>query len=149
MTAPTRDLVLTLHLAATAAMTGLIWFVQVVHYPLMSQVGGDVFMAYERAHVRLTGGVVGPFMLLEAACAVVLILPGVLEGRMLSAAWAGLALLLVVWVATALASVPMHARLEQGFDAAAHAWLVRGNWIRTIAWSARLLLIVCWLRPRG
>ena len=78
-----------------------------------------------------------------------LILPGVLEGRMLSAAWLGLALLLVVWVATALASVPMHARLEQDFDPAAHAWLVRGNWIRTAAWSARLVLIICWLRPRG
>jgi hypothetical protein len=29
-----------LHLAATLYMVGVIWFVQVVHYPLFSKVGG-------------------------------------------------------------------------------------------------------------
>jgi hypothetical protein len=40
------------HLAATAAMVGLIWFVQVVHYPLFASVGADEFVAYENAHTR-------------------------------------------------------------------------------------------------
>jgi hypothetical protein len=39
----------------------------------------------------------------------------------------------------------MHRRLEQGFDLAAHRQLVRGNWIRTIAWSLRGLLAVLML----
>jgi hypothetical protein len=142
-----REWLLTLNLAATAAMTGLIWFVQVVHYPLMERVGREVFAAYEREHVQLTGPVVGPPMLVELACALGLVLPGVLEGRALVAAWVALALLGVVWVATATASVPMHARLVNGFDPAAHAWLVNGNWIRTVAWTARLAIAVLWLRP--
>ncbi len=34
---------LTSHLVATAAMVGLIWFVQVVHYPLFAAVGSGGF----------------------------------------------------------------------------------------------------------
>ena len=43
---------LVVHLAATAAMCGLIWFVQVVHYPLFAGVGDDGFTAYEQRHQR-------------------------------------------------------------------------------------------------
>ena len=38
--------------AATAwYLTGLIWFVQRVNYPLMREVGDDAFVAYENRHV--------------------------------------------------------------------------------------------------
>ena len=57
------------HVAATAAMTGLIWFVQLVHYPLFARVGVADFTAYEREHVRRTGLLVAPLMLLEALTA--------------------------------------------------------------------------------
>ncbi len=43
-------ILLAVHLAATAAMTGLIWFVQVVHYPLFDLVGRAQFVGYEAAH---------------------------------------------------------------------------------------------------
>ena len=56
---------LSLHLAATAVMTGLIWFVQVVHYPLFAAVGAEQFVAYEVAHQRRTSFVVGLPMLVE------------------------------------------------------------------------------------
>ena len=61
--------ILLLHAAATVFMTGLIWFVQVVHYPLFSAVGRDRFSEYEGRHSRLTGRVVGAPMLLELATA--------------------------------------------------------------------------------
>ena len=60
------------HAAATGVMTGLIWFVQVVHYPLLARVGAASFVEYERAHVRRTTWVVAPAMLVEAATAIVL-----------------------------------------------------------------------------
>jgi hypothetical protein len=54
--------VLLLQAAATLFMTGVIWFVQVVHYPLMARVGAAGFPDYEAAHARLTGYVVvGPW----------------------------------------------------------------------------------------
>ena len=57
------ELLLLAHAGTTLFMVGLVWFVQVVHYPLFGRVGEDEFVAYS----RLTGWVVGPPMLLEAA----------------------------------------------------------------------------------
>lgn len=59
--------------AATLFMTGLIWFVQVVHYPLFGSAGRDIFAGYERAHQRRTGWVVGPPMLVELATALAML----------------------------------------------------------------------------
>ena len=50
---------------ATVFMVGLIWFVQIVHYPLYANVGREQFPEYEALHNRLTTWVVGPAMLLE------------------------------------------------------------------------------------
>lgn len=124
-------------------MTGLIWFVQVVHYPLMSAVGASGFAAYHAAHSRLTTLVVGPLMLMEAACAVWIALE-----RPSTVAWVGLGLLAVVWGATFFVSVPRHNLLAAGFDAAVVDSLVATNWIRTIAWTARALL-AAWLIAGG
>ncbi len=76
---------------ATFAMTGLIWFVQVVHYPLFRSVGAPGYAAYQAEHMRLATLVVGPLMLLEAATALWLVLdrPAFVSPAQ---AWAGLAL---------------------------------------------------------
>lgn len=66
---PTAALVLATHLAATAAMVGLIWFVQIVHYPLFALVGTAEFPRYEAAHTRSTSFVVGPAMAVEGISA--------------------------------------------------------------------------------
>jgi sterol desaturase/sphingolipid hydroxylase (fatty acid hydroxylase superfamily) len=63
------------NLAATWFMVGLIWFVQVVHYPLFAAVpAGEPFAAYHRQHVRRTTWVVAPVMLVELVTAVALLL---------------------------------------------------------------------------
>lgn len=57
--------VLLAHVAATLFMVGVIWFVQVVHYPLFPRVGPEKFSLYLEAHSRLTTYVVGSPMLVE------------------------------------------------------------------------------------
>ncbi len=137
MTPELLKLLLAAHVFVTLFMTGLIWFVQVVHYPLFDRVGKPEFARYEGQNTRRTGWVVGGPMLLELMLAVVLAWsPGG------TAAWCGLGLLGIIWLSTAALQIPMHRRLEQGFDPAAHRQLVRGNWIRTIAWSLRGFLAV-------
>ncbi len=134
---------LLVHLATTFAMVGIIWFVQIVHYPLFTHVGIKGFPAYSRVHSRLTSLVVGPPMLAEAATAVALVLwtpPGVPS----SLAVAGLALLAVVWFSTALLQSPRHRELGGGFDPASHRSLISSNWLRTVCWSARGV-IVLWM----
>ncbi len=61
------------HLAATWYMTGLVWFVQLVHYPLFAGVGTQGWTAYAAAHTRRTRWVVGPPMLVEAAASLLLV----------------------------------------------------------------------------
>ena len=83
--------VLLAHLAVTLFMVGVIWFVQVVHYPLFAKVGSERFVLYSKAHSRLTTYVVGPPMLVEAATALLLVFRRP-EGVPLAAAFFGLVL---------------------------------------------------------
>jgi len=122
------------HAAATFFMTGVIWFVQIVHYPLFGRVGAADFRAYEREHARRTGWVVGPAMIVELALALALAIRG---GAL---AWTGLALLGVIWASTAFVQVPLHRQLATGPDEAAQRRLVRTNWLRTVAWSGRAVI---------
>ena len=131
------------NLAATFVMVGIIWFVQIVHYPLFARVGAPGFPAYSGTHSRLTGLVVGPPMLVEAATAVALVLaPPAGVPPWLAAT--GLVLLAVIWLSTALLQAPRHRELGLGFDAASHRFLVASNWLRTACWSARGL-VVLWM----
>jgi len=50
--------------------------------------------------------------------------------------------LFIVWGSTALLQIPLHRRLEQGHDPVAILWLIRGNWIRTAAWTLRGLIVL-------
>ena len=134
------EILLALQVAATLAMFGLIWFVQVVHYPLFAKVGPANFREYEVSHQQRTTAVVAPFMLTEAATATAAlwIRPA---GISWSAAVTGAALVVVLWASTYWWQVPAHQKLAHAFDAATHRQLVRGTWIRTLAWTARALLM--------
>lgn len=129
------------HAAATLYMTGLIWFVQVVHYPLFAAVGPDRFAEYARRHADRTRWVVGPPMLVEGATAVWLVWDRP-EPVPVWVVWAGLALAAVNWVSTAGVQIPCHTRLAHGFDPTSHRRLVFTNWVRAAAWSARGLLAI-------
>ncbi|MFO0912079.1 MAG: peroxiredoxin [Pirellulales bacterium] len=129
-------IILLAHLGATLYMVGLIWFVQLVHYPLFDSVGGDEFTSFERRHRARTAWVVGPPMLVEGLTAVLLLWmrPSSIPAW---SVWLGLVLLAVIWLSTFVVQVPRHRRLAEGFDPAVHRRLVGTNWWRTAAWSLR------------
>ncbi len=127
--------------AATLFMTGAIWIVQAVHYPLMAEVGAERFPRYERRHARRITWVVAPPMLVEAGAAAMLVAqppPGIPS----LVPWVGAGLVGVIWVSTAFLQVPQHHALARGFDARAHRRLVATNWVRTAAWTLRSALVV-------
>ena len=130
-----------LQFASTWFMTGLIWFVQVVHYPLAAEVGEAAYVRYQGEHMRRTTWVVGPAMLVEGVTAVGAIWrppPGIGTAGV----WLGIVMLVGIWASTALLQVPAHDRLARGFDRSAHGALVRWNWLRTGLWSARALTLL-------
>ena len=125
-----------LHAAAILAMMGLIWFVQIVHYPLFELASESGFERFAAQHQRRTSYVVVPLMITEAVTALTLLVasPPGLERALL---WLGLLLLAVIWLSTGLFQIPLHRRLANGRDAAAIGRLVTSNWLRTVAWTAR------------
>jgi hypothetical protein len=130
-----------LHLASTLYLTGLIWCIQVVHYPLMSEVATDRFSAFHRRHSTRIGAVVVLPMIVELLSALVIAVPGAVAApRWMTLV--GLALVLIIWLSTFGLQVPLHGWLAEGFDTEAHESLVRSNWIRTAAWTARAFLVI-------
>lgn len=134
------------HAAATLFMAGLIWFVQIVHYPLMTAVPAAYFSPYAREHQRRTTWVVAPVMGVEAATSAWLVLSPGHEVRFSDLPAIGAALLAVVWIATFTLQVPLHGTLSGGFRQGAWHRLVLTNWIRTVAWSARGVVALLLLR---
>jgi hypothetical protein len=134
-----------IHFLATVFMTGVIWFVQLSQYPLFALVDAPSMPTFSTAHANRTTWVVGPPMLLEVATALGLLywpVPGVEPWVW----WVNWSLMLVIWVATAVLSVPCHHALSKGYDRAVIDLLVHSNWVRTLAWSARsgLMAWVAW-----
>jgi hypothetical protein len=129
------------HAASTVFLAGVIWTVQVVHYPLFARVDAAGFPAAMADHGRrISGVVVVPWALQGTTMVLLLARPpaGVPTVLLLSAAM--LAALPVV--VTLAASVPAHRALGSGFDPSIHARLLATNWLRTVAWTAHAVVAV-------
>jgi len=135
------DVIVSAHLVSSMAMLGIIWTVQVVHYPLMALVGPERFAAYEAAHApRMAAVVMLPWTVQALTTGWLLVAPPTGVPFVLIAAAAVSAAVTVL--VTVLVSVPAHTRLADGFQADVHARLVATNWIRTGAWTAHAVLAV-------
>jgi hypothetical protein len=55
--------------------------------------------------------------------------------------WLAAAAVLAIWASTFFIQVPVHDRLCVAFDAELHRRLVLSNWIRTVLWSCRSVLM--------
>lgn len=129
-----------IHLLCTQALIGLIWFVQVVHYPMFNNIGPQKFTEYQLRHMHLTTYVVAPFMVGELITLLWLFsIPDFFQNQLFIAS---AVLFVLIWLSTALMQVPCHNKLLHGFNSSIHKKLVRSNWIRTIAWSLRGLLLI-------
>ena len=135
---------LILQAASTLAMVGLIWFVQVVHYPLFKRADRERFEKFAADHSRRTGLVVAPLMLVELISAMLLpyFAPSFVSP---DEAWLGLIMIGAIWVSTFMIQVPLHQRLAHEYNSNAIRALVLTNWIRTIIWSGRAVLVLWWL----
>ncbi len=132
-------LVLTLHAAATWYMVGLIWLIQIVHYPMFEFFDSASFKSTHTFHSTAITFVVMPAMLLKLALAAVILWQ---RGPLNAPALVGFGLVVLIWMATFFVLVPLHGRLQtNGFQPQIHASLCRRNWLRTIAWSARGVIV--------
>ena len=126
------------HLFFTLFNTGLIWTIQLVHYPLFLKVGPDHFVDYEHDHTAKISYLVIPSMITELATGILLA-----ASHGINSIYGLLLLLLsLVWVSTFLLQVPLHNALNHAYDAEKIRRLVNTNWIRTLAWTLRSLILL-------
>lgn len=121
-----------LGLTCSCYMTGIVWFAQVVHYPLLDRGLRDNFPEFAREYQSRTTWVVLPGLvgeLISTACLLWLwpSLPTIVGATSLAA----------VWISTYFWLIPAHQRLKRGFDAAVHRSLVRRNLPRALLWTLR------------
>tara|TARA_Y100000748_G_scaffold214373_1_gene179740 strand:- start:4121 stop:4537 length:417 start_codon:yes stop_codon:yes gene_type:complete len=127
------------HLVATVFMVGLIWFVQVVHYPLFDRISGEASIQYAAEHQRRTAWVVGLPMLVEGITTLWLFFDPI-NGRLLPLL--GGLVLMKIHLSTVFLQVPLHKKLSQGYEREVVRKLVATNWVRTIGWTIRAAIAV-------
>jgi len=142
-----KSLVFLLHVGTTLYLVGVIWVVQILHYPLLAHVGADGYAAYHNLHTSRITPVVAPAMIAELLTAIYFAFAG-FEKIDWGYFWFGLSLVLIIWASTFFVQVPLHEKLGGGFDTDVQRRLVLTNWTRTIFWTLRgaLVLWMLWLR---
>lgn len=136
-------LLLLLNLIFSSMLSGLIWLVQLVHYPGFLLVGKEAGAAYQQHHTRSISWVVVPLMLAELVVAIWLLFTPFLFQVLTYLNYASFSFLLIIWVATFLGAVPLHNRLSgHGYNNTTILKLLKINWVRTICWTFRTLLLL-------
>jgi hypothetical protein len=121
-------------------MCGVIWIIQVVHYPGFAKYNPSQFIEAHAKHSSAMGLLVGPVMIIEILAAFWLVIK---LSNYISII--NLVLVLLLWFFTFFASVPLHNRLSTGFDLEVIQKLVLTNWPRTVLWTAKAILTSYWL----
>ena len=126
-----------IQLASSFWMMTIICFVQMVHYPLFLSVPKSHRIEYAQNHQRWISYLVVPGMLIELFS---LLIWGVQLGTSWHW-WIASLLLGVIWISTVCLQVPCHQRLLIVPDNEVVNRLIKTNWVRTIAWIVKTMLI--------
>ncbi len=139
----TLDLTL-LHTICCLLLTGLIWTIQLVHYPSFKFIKPSAFKKFTNFHGARVSMVVMPLMCFELFTAFLITHQNI--NKNLSAAFIiNLIGVLLTWGSTFLLSVPIHKELnENGYNLEKIKLLVLTNWPRTTLWTARSGFLI-WL----
>lgn len=119
-------------------MVGVIWTIQLVHYPSFNFVSPENFVSFEKFHAFRISLVVIPAMLLELITAIALVY---YFKDMSPLLLLNLAIVLAIWGVTFFISSPAHGKLLSGFNAETINLLISTNWIRTALWTIKGALI--------
>ena len=122
-------------LAAASFMAGVLWVIQIVHYPLLGAVPDASIARVALRHQSLITRVVGPTMTVEVISSLLLLL--IVPQSLSIMALVPFVLLLIAVGVTIFQAVPLHSRIAQGMSHLIPR-LIQINWARTITWSLRI-----------
>ena len=132
-------LVLFVHLIFTSVMTGVIWVIQIVHYPSFHFIEKELYTAFQKFHMNKISIIVIPIMLAELITGMMLFLDKSSKSPFLIVSFV---ILVLIWLITGVFFSKAHNELMTGYQELVVNQLVVMNWIRTILWTLRLLLLI-------
>lgn len=135
------------NLLVAGYLTGLIWVIQIVHYPSFVKSSPESFKAFHSFHTDRMSWIVAIPMVVELALSGLLLWNRSLLVPSYKLNLFLFILTLIIWGVTFLWAIPLHNRLGEGYSVALINQLVAMNWIRTIAWTMRFG-ILSWLVSR-
>ena len=135
-------LVLFVHLIFTSVMTGVIWVIQIVHYPSFHFVEKELYTAFQKFHMNRISIIVIPIMLSELITGLLLLLDKSSKSSLLITSFV---ILILIWAITGVFFSKAHNKLIIGYQELVVNQLVVMNWVRTLLWTLRLLLLTCFV----
>ncbi len=137
------DLVMQIQFFCCFFMTGVIWIIQLIHYPSFKFIDFKQFFTFQNFHTKTITFIVGPIMTLEIFTALYLLILNEFSFFWITQTF----LLIIIWLCTAFLSVPIHNLLAQPHISDSERLqiaqvLVKTNWPRTLLWSVRSLLFI-------
>jgi hypothetical protein len=135
-------MVLIINLAVTAFLAGLTWYLQIVHYPLFIYLEKKSFLEYHIYHLKKNTYMVFVPMLVEGTFAILFTFDYPLPVNGLIA-FLCLCISTAMWLVTFAKLVPLQDSLTiDGWNEEVIEQLIKINWIRTIGWSVKTLLLM-------
>ena len=126
-----------IHFLSTSLMVGIIWVIQLLHYPTFHFIKQSDYVEFQHFHMQRISFIVVPVMIIE-----------LLSGFMLVYYFRSnlfilcLIILLVIWLITFVFFTKLHQSLLGGYDKIIVDKLVQINWSRTVLWSLRLIILI-------
>ena len=133
-----NNFVLLGHLIFTSIMTGVIWVIQIVHYPSFHFIEKELYTAFQKFHMNKISIIVIPIMLAELITGMMLFLDKSSKSPILIISFV---ILVLIWLITGVFFSKAHNELMTGYQELVINQLVAMNWIRTLLWTLRLLLL--------
>ena len=130
-----------IHLVSTSFMVGVIWIVQLVHYPTFLFIDEQKSYDFQKFHMSRISYIVMPAMTTELFSGIYIYIYSnmAIDSNLFLLA---LTILIINWVITALVFVKMHNKLLINYKIEIISLLVKWNWLRTLLWSVRLILLL-------
>jgi hypothetical protein len=132
------DLIFLTHLIATCLMCGVIWIVQLVHYPSFKFISAEKFLEFERFHCNRISIIVMPIMSIEFLSGAFILFNND-QTPLFILNFIGLVL---IWISTFFIQSSLHSKLLLNYSLKNIQLLVKTNWIRTFLWSMRVFLLI-------
>lgn len=127
----------TIHIIVTAMLVAIIWIIQLLHYPTFRFIETDKELAFHRHHTRSISPIVAPLMVAELAIVCLNLYLDLNNTNLFLCL-----LVMVIWLSTFTIQVPIHTKLSKKYDQSLIDRLIKTNWIRTLCWTVKLLIMI-------